>query len=340
MINTKKINAAVVGASGFTGEKLIDLLLGHPNVAVGYISAQIEEELPFSRIFPAFKDKLDIVCRNLDVQKAAAACDIVFLALPHKISLTIAPLFLEKNKIVIDLSADYRLKDSRIYEEFYGIPHTDADNLEDAVYGLPEFYRSSLKSARLIANPGCYPTVSILSIAPLLKEGLLGDVIIDAKSGITGAGRKASLAYHYAHLNGNLFGYKPFGHQHLPEINQVLSHITGSPVSVRFTPHVVPVERGILATIYGKLIRKTSTEDINAIYRKYYQDEPFVRFFGQQLPQLKNVVGSNFCDIGLEVNGDQIVVVGTVDNLIKGASGQAVQNMNIILGLDEKTGLW
>ncbi len=339
MTNNTKINVAVIGATGFTGEKLINILLGHPKVTVNYICAKIEKDLPYSEIFAAFKHKLDMVCKNLDIEEAASKCDVVFLALPHKISLQIAPVFLKKKKIVIDLSADYRLKDSKIYEQFYKIKHTDADNLEKAVYGLPEFYRKNIKNAKLIANPGCYPTVSILSTAPLLKEGLIENVIIDAKSGITGAGRKAALEYHYAHLNGNLFGYKPFNHQHLPEIEQILSDIANVDIKLRFTPHVIPAERGIFTTIYAKLTKSISESDLNGIYQECYKNEPFVRYFGQKLPQLKDVVNTNFCDIGFGKQGKEILIVGAIDNLIKGASGQAVQNMNIMLGFDETLGL-
>jgi N-acetyl-gamma-glutamyl-phosphate reductase len=294
---------AVLGASGFAGEELIKILLSHPQVEIGYLSAALEKDLNIGELFPRFKNKLDLLCENLNQEKAASLADIFFLALPHKVSQTVAPFFLEKKKIVIDLSADYRLKDAKVYEQFYKIKHIDSANLKEAVYGLPEFYRDKIKNAKLIANPGCYPTVSILSIAPLLKENLLENVIIDAKSGITGAGRKPALEYHYAHLNGNLFCYKPFEHQHLPEIIQILSEIAGKNVSVRFTPHVIPIERGILATIHANLTKEIDAEKINAVYEKYYRGEKFVRFFKQTLPQLKDVVETNFCDIGFQLAG-------------------------------------
>ena len=333
------MKVAVLGATGFTGEKLVELLLGHPVVKISYLSAVLEKEAKFSQIFPKFKNRLDLVCKNLNLAEAAKNCDLVFLALPHRVSFEIAPFFLKKKKAVIDLSADYRLKDLAVYKKFYGVSHKDPKNVEAAVYGLPEFYRDKIKKAKLIANPGCYPTVSILSTAPLLKEKLIKNIIIDAKSGITGAGRKASLDYHYAHLNGNLFSYKPFGHQHLPEINQILSEITKGKTSVRFTPHVIPAERGILITVYADLAKKMTKEAICKVYEKYYKKQPFVRIFKNSLPQLKDVVETNFCDIGFEVQDKSLVIVGAIDNLVKGASGQAVQNMNIMMGLDETQGL-
>ncbi|MDP2924265.1 MAG: N-acetyl-gamma-glutamyl-phosphate reductase [Candidatus Omnitrophota bacterium] len=330
---------AVIGASGFTGEELIGILLSHPKVEITYISAILEKELKISELFPKFKKKIDLLCENLNQDKAAQTADVFFLALPHKVSQTIAPFFLRKKKIVIDLSADYRLKDPKVYEKFYKAKHADLANLAQAIYGLPEFYRDKIKKAKLIANPGCYPTVSILSTAPLLKEGLIENIIIDAKSSITGAGRKPALEYHYAHLNGNLFCYKPFGHQHLPEINQILSEISQKKNEVRFSPHVIPADRGILATIYADLTMDITVEKLGAIYEKYYESEPFVRIFKQDLPKLKDVVGTNFCDIGFQIEGRKIVIVGVIDNLIKGAAGQAVQNMNIMMGWDETLGL-
>lgn len=334
-----KIKAAVLGASGFTGEKLVEILLRHPQVIISYLSAKLEKQLKISQLFPRFKKRLDLVCKDLDLSEAAAAADVIFLALPHRVSCQIAPFFLKKKKLVIDLSADYRLKSAEVYEQYYKSEHKDKANLKNAVYGLPEFFRNRIKKTRLVANPGCYPTVSTLSIAPLLKEGLIKNIIIDAKSGITGAGRKAALEYHYAHLNGNLFAYKPFGHQHAPEINQVLSEISRKKTEVSFTPHVIPAERGILVTIYAGLAKAVDSVRIKAVYDKYYGKEPFVRFFGNKLPQLKDVVETNFCDIGFETQGKRIVIIAAIDNLIKGASGQAVQNMNIILGFKEDMGL-
>ncbi len=333
------MKVAVLGATGFTGEKLIEILLKHSKVQISYICAKVERAEKFSNIFAHFKNKLDMVCANPDLEKAARSAEVIFLALPHKVSLEVVPFFVGKGKLVIDLSADYRLKDPKVYEKFYKTKHKDLKNLKAAVYGLPEFYKERIKKARLIANPGCYPTVSILSLAPLLRQGLVKNIVVDAKSGISGAGRNPDLTCRYDYLNGNLFSYKPFEHQHLPEIEQVLSEISKKRASLRFTPHVIPAERGILITIYADLTRKIKDSSLNKLYEKYYKKAPFVRLFRQKLPQLKDVVETNFCDIGFQIKDDKIVVVAVIDNLIKGAAGQAVQNMNIALGWSERLGL-
>lgn len=333
------MKVAVLGATGFTGEALIEILLGHPKVKISYICAKVEKAERFSKTFPHFKNKLDMVCGNPDLEEAAKLAEVIFLALPHKVSQEVTPFFVSRGKLVIDLSADYRLKDSKVYTKFYKVKHKDLANLKRAVYGLPEFYKQKIKTAKLIANPGCYPTVSILSLAPLLKFGLVKNIIIDAKSGVSGAGRNPDLSYRYDYLNGNLFSYKPFDHQHLPEIEQVLSDISKKKISLRFTPHVIPAQKGILATIYADLTKKVSENKVNSIYANYYQKAPFIRLFKQKLPQLKDVVGTNFCDIGFQIKDKKLLVVGAIDNLIKGAAGQAVQNMNIALGWNEKLGL-
>lgn len=335
------IKAAVIGATGFTGEKLLEILLKHPKVGISYISAKVDKPFKFSNEFGRFKGQLDLICDNLDVKRAAKA-DVIFLSLPHRVSFDYAPYFLERKKLVIDLSADYRLKDTNTYKAYYGTAHKDKANLKEAVYGLPEFFKSQIKKTNLIANPGCYPTVSILSLAPLVKEGIIdsNDIIIDAKTGVTGAGRHASLAYHYAHLSQNLKAYKVFGHQHIPEMDQVLGQICGKKISLQFCPHLVPMERGILITVYAKLKKKVSEKKIDSVYKKYYAKAPFVRI-KDDLPQVRDVIETNYCDIGFATakSKDKIIIVGCIDNLIKGASGQAVQNMNIVLGLNETAGL-
>ena len=333
------MRAAVIGASGFTGEKLIELLLDHPKVDLSYISFGREQTLVYSDLYPRFKKRLDVLCTTLNVEEAAKKADILFLALPHKTSFNIVPYLLKAGKIVIDLSADYRLRDLKVYKDFYQVEHADPANIAKAVYGMPEFFRAKIKKTKFVANPGCYPTVTTLSIAPLAKEGLIKDIVVDAKSGITGAGRKASLDYHFAHLNGNMYAYKVFGHQHVPEIAQTLNDICGKKIDFRFVPHVIPVEVGIMATIHVKLSKKMDKEGLLKVYEKYYGKEPFVRIFKDKLPQLKDVANTNFCDIGVETDGKYAVIIGAIDNLMKGAASQAIHNMNIVCGWEETTGI-
>ncbi len=251
-----------------------------------------------------------------------------------------APEFLRRGKKVIDLSADYRLP-ANLYEKWYGAGHSDKDNLKEAVYGLPELYRDKISKAQLIANPGCYPTSIILPSAPLIESGVvkLDTIIADSKSGVTGAGRKAALPLIFAEVNESLKAYKINEHQHKPEINQELSKVTNKVVDVVFTPHLAPMSRGILSTVYFKLRKDVKARDIFNIYKKAYRNEPFVRVSSEMLPEIRDVAHTNFCDIGVSVTASMAVVVSCIDNLIKGAAGQAVQNMNIICGFDEKEGL-
>lgn len=334
------LKVGVVGATGYTGEELVKILSRHSDVEITTLSAIVEKEARISQIFPSLSGKCDIVCKNLNMDEVLSSCDLVFLALPHKVSMQFAPKFLKKGKKVIDLSADYRLP-ANIYERWYGQEHLDKNNLDKAVYGLPEFYRSDIKKAELIANPGCYPTSIILAAAPLVKENLvaLDDIIADSKSGVTGAGRKAVLALSFSEVDENLKAYKVNLHQHKPEINQELGKLAGKDIDVVFTPHLIPMNRGILSTLYFKLKREIPAGELIKIYNKFYKDEPFVRILADTLPQIRDVVNTNFCDIGLAVTEKRAIVVSCIDNLTKGAAGQAVQNMNIACGFDEKEGL-
>ncbi|MFA5008760.1 MAG: N-acetyl-gamma-glutamyl-phosphate reductase, partial [Candidatus Omnitrophota bacterium] len=251
------------------------------------------------------------------------------------------PYLLSKKKKIIDLSADYRFKDTAIYQKYYKTPHKDSENLSRAVYGLPELFKKDIEKSELIANPGCYPTSIILALYPLVKEGLVEKkIIIDSKSAITGAGRKAVIEYHYSNISNNLWAYKPFVHQHLPEVSEVLKLSTGKAIEPQFTPHVIGVEAGIYSTIYVTFTKSVDEGKISAVYSEYYSNCPFVRLL-TGLPKLKDVVGTNFCDIGfaLDEKKENAVIASSIDNLVKGAAGQAVQNMNIMLGLDETTGL-
>jgi N-acetyl-gamma-glutamyl-phosphate reductase len=335
------IKVGVVGATGYTGEELVEVLLRNTEVEITSLSALVDKELPFSELYPRFGKKLSLVCRNLDVEKVASSSDLIFLALPHTVSMKFAPLFLSKGKKVIDLSADYRLP-ADLYAEWYGIKHSDAANLGRAVYGLPELNREKIGKAELIANPGCYPTSVILALLPIAdlvsKNGL--DVIVDSKSGATGAGRKAAISLSFGEIDGNFKCYKANAHQHMPEMSHVLSGAAAGSVNVNFAPHLVPIRRGILSTVYIKHAGLPAADLIHKLYSERYKDEPFVRVrpLGE-LPEIKEVAGTNFCDIGLTVSCGMLVIVSVIDNLLKGASGQAVQNMNIMYGLEERTGL-
>ncbi len=335
------IKVGVVGATGYTGEEIVRILAGHSKVELTSLTAIVEKEEPIAKIFPSLAGKIDLVCEKPDTERTASLTDLVFLALPHRVSMEIAPKFLKAGKRVIDLSADYRLHPD-VYRTWYGVEHKDRANLAAAVYGLPEFYSDRIKDAKLIANPGCYPTGIILAVAPALKEGMAAfDVIIsDSKSGVTGAGRKADVALSFPEVNENLKAYKVNEHQHKPEINRILSDLSGKAVDTVFTPHLVPMNRGILSTIYMKLKKGLTTKEAVGLYKEFYRGRPFVRVLDEgMLPQIRNVVTTNYCDIGLKATAGMLIAVSCIDNLTKGAAGQAVQNMNIMLGLDETEGL-
>ncbi|MBU1808421.1 MAG: N-acetyl-gamma-glutamyl-phosphate reductase [Candidatus Omnitrophica bacterium] len=335
------LKVGVVGATGYAGEEVINILIRHKGVEITELSAIIDKEEPISSLLPVFKGKLDIICKKPDPEGMAKNVDLVFLGLPHTVSMKIAPVFLKAGKLVVDLSADYRL-DPKVYEKWYGVAHKDTINLTQAVYGLPELYRDSIKKARLLANPGCYPTSVILGIAPALFEKAIdrSSIIADSKSGATGAGRKADIGLIFCEINENLKAYKVNEHQHKPEINTILSRVAGEDINIVFTPHLIPMNRGILSTIYLKLTRSMTTEAVVELYKKFYHGKPFVRVYDAgKLPQVRDVVGTNFCDIGVKVSGSTLIVVSCIDNLTKGAAGQAVQNMNLMCGFDETEGL-
>ena len=335
------VKVGVVGATGYTGEEIVSTLLRNPGVEITSLTGLVEKEAQFSELYPRFAKKVSIVCKNLDVDEVSAASDLVFLALPHTVSMKVAPEFLQKGKKVIDLSADYRLP-PEIYTKWYKEEHADKENIPKAVYGLPELNRSKIKNAQLIANPGCYPTSVILPLLPIInmvaKAGL--SVIVDSKSGATGAGRKAAIPLSFGEIDENLKCYKANEHQHMPEMEHVLGGIAGKDVRINFTPHLLPVRRGIMSTIYIPHENLPDISKIRKLYEDHYKNEPFVRLAREgYLPQLLDVVETNFCDIGITSAGGMLIIVSVIDNLMKGASGQAVQNMNIMLGLDETAGL-
>ncbi|MCK4851990.1 MAG: N-acetyl-gamma-glutamyl-phosphate reductase [Candidatus Omnitrophica bacterium] len=335
------VKAGVVGATGYTGEELVTCLLKNPEVEISSLSALVDKPTEFSEMFPKFGKKLSVICENLDVVKISAACDLVFLALPHTVSMQFAPRFLENGKRVIDLSADYRLP-LDVYEKWYGTEHVDTENLSKAVYGSPEMNRDSIRDAALVANPGCYPTSVILGLLPLIKTlskaGL--EPIVDSKTGATGAGRRASVPLSFGEVDENLKCYKANEHQHMPEMEYILSQSAGRKVTVNFTPHLLPLRSRIMSTIYVPHKGLPDAGAICDLYNDRYEDEPFVRVRpAGELPQMLDVAGTNFCDIGIKVSRGMLIIVSVIDNLLKGASGQAVQNMNIMYGFDERTGL-
>ena len=346
-----KLKVGVVGATGYTGEELVKLLSRHPDAEVTYVSGKEDRDEKIQDIFPYLLGTLDLPCKAFSVEEAIEKCELVFLALPHTASMAVVPALVKAGKKVIDVSADYRLKDTAVYEKFYKVPHADTANLSAAVYGIPELHRAEIKNATLIANPGCYPTGATLGLAAGLKAGVFksDSIQIDAKSGVTGAGRKASKDLLFSEVNESLKAYKLFEHQHVPEIDQELSGVAGEKVNVVFVPHLVPINRGILSTIYVKLAppaaglaKKMSTEELLAVYKTFYANEPFVKVYpAGRLPEIKHVANTNFCHIGLKVNEEKglAVIVTVIDNLGKGAAGQALQNMNIMCGFNESAGL-
>ena len=338
---SKEVKVAVLGATGFTGEKLVEILLGHPQVEITYLASQTPEPVAYKTLLPDFIGKTEAICEPLDIKKAITKSDFFFLSLPHTVSMNFAPSLLAADKKVVDLSADYRLKDIDLYKKYYNLPHKDQDNLAKGVYGLAEIYRQSIAKSNLVANPGCYPTSIILALFPLVKEGLVkSKVVVDSKSAISGAGRKTAAKYKDIDVPNNFWAYKPFVHQHTPEILSVLKDASGENIDLSFIPHVAGMKAGIYSTIYLNFDKKVNKNEISDIYQKYYKDSPFLRI-KEDLPKLGSVVGTNFCDIGFALNSDgkEVVIVSCIDNLIKGAAGAAVQNMNIMLGWDESKGL-
>ncbi|MGO1468998.1 MAG: N-acetyl-gamma-glutamyl-phosphate reductase [Tissierella sp.] len=332
------IKVAVVGSTGYVGTEIIRLLINNPEVELKYITSKTYEGESYSSIYENYRDVFTEVCTTKDLEKIAEEVDLIFMALPHGlVSNQINKSILEKAK-VIDLSADYRLKDKKVYESWYKTEHGSPERLEKSVYGLCEKNRKDIKEARLVANPGCYPTASILSLMPLLGEDMIekNNIIIDAKSGVTGAGRSLNLGSHFTECNESIKAYSIGSHRHTPEIEEQLGSL------VNFTPHLIPMNRGILTTSYVNLKEKLNYRDIKKIYEKYYSGEYFIRLTKENIfPQTKWVKGSNFCDIGFKVDArtNRLIVVGAIDNMIKGSAGQAIQNMNIMFGLKENRGL-
>jgi len=339
-----KINVAIIGSTGYTGYELVKILAKHPNVNIKYLTSRSNKNELYINIYPQLKHILqDIKCVEDDIDKISKEVDIIFLALPHGVSSAkINKDILDKNKI-IDLSADFRLKELKTYEQWY-CKHNSPELLKNAVYGLAEIYREQIKTAKLVANAGCYTTCSILTLYPLLKNGLIDtdSVIIDAKSGISGSGRSVNFNSMFCETNENIKAYKIASHRHTPEIEQELSMACNKNIKVQFTPHLIPMNKGILTTCYAKLKTNLDENEIRKIYKEQYKNDYFVRILDENcFPETKFVINTNFIDIQIKIDKrtNNIIAIGVIDNLIKGASGQAVQNMNIMFGFDEKTAL-
>jgi len=335
---------AICGASGYTGIELLRILALHPGVEITAITSERSAGKKVHELFPFLAAYKDLVFEPMDREKLLQKADLFFLALPHGASQEAVHYFFSKGKRVIDLSADYRISDAATYAEWYGLLHKHKDTLKKAVYGLPEIYRSRIRKARLIANPGCYPTSAILGLMPALKNRLIdpATIIIDSKSGTTGAGRKADLGVSFCEVNEGFKAYGIATHRHTPEIEQELSSLVGKKVIVNFTPHLLPVDRGILTTIYAKLTRETDTRKVLGVYTKAYAAEPCVRVLSEGIyPNIKHVRGTNTCELGVKVNPrtNTLIIVSAIDNLVKGASGQAVHNMNLMMGFEETQGI-
>ncbi len=334
-------DVAIVGASGYAALELIRILLRHPGARIAAATSRQDENPTLASLHPSLEGRIELACIEANPDRLAESAEVAFLALPHKASLVLAPELRRRGMRVIDLSADYRLKDATVYEDWYEHKHTDPEGLREAVYGLPELFRSRIAAAKLVANPGCYTTASILALAPLLAEGLIetNSIIIDAKSGITGAGRSPKLSTHFPECNESFSAYGVGRHRHTPEIEQILSEVSGSPVEVIFTPHLVPMDRGILATIYATPKEGPLVEhELMALYRRFYAASPFVRVVNR-LPATKDSAHSNFFDVTERVVKGRLVILACLDNLIKGAAGVAVQNFNLMTDCPETTGL-
>jgi N-acetyl-gamma-glutamyl-phosphate reductase len=337
------VRVSIAGASGYTGFELIRLLSRHPEVRIKTITSRGQKGQRLDRVYPALRKHCDLIFEEPDPEILAEQADIVFTALPHQAAMEVVPELLRRGVRVIDLSADYRFRDPGTYAAWYE-PHKTPELLDEAVYGLPELHRESIRTARLVGNPGCYPTSVILAATPLISSGLIDPhaLIADSKSGVTGAGRGASLAVHYCEVNDGFKAYKVAEHRHTPEIEQELSRVAGVPVTVSFTPHLVPMSRGILSTVYAPVNEGVTVSAVDAAFASFYRNAHFVRLCGSKdLPTTLQVRGSNYCDLGWRVDPRtrRVIVISVIDNLTRGASGQAVCNMNLMCGLPESMGL-
>lgn len=338
------VRTAVVGATGYTGIELVKILTRHSHVTISSLTTRSPEPVSIEKLVPSLPKGTGLSLETFDFKKVSGKSDVVFLALPHTQAMDLAYDFYKAGKIVIDLSADFRLKDEKLYEVWYGHKHTKKALLGDAVYGLSEAFREEIKKAKLIANPGCYATSVLLPLKPVLEEKLIDpdSIVVDAKSGVSGAGRKLSETTHFCSVDENFSAYKVNQHQHMPEVEAVLERFYGKKINITFVPHLLPLERGILSTLYLKKKKGLPAKKIRQAFEQAYAKEPFVRIRPEgEFPSVKELAHTNFCDIGIwsTDQSDRVILVSAIDNLVKGASGQAVQNMNIRCDFPETMGL-
>lgn len=338
------LKIGIIGATGYAGGELVRLLLGHKEAEIVWYGSRSYVDQKYASIYQNMFQIVENTCLDDNMEAMAEQVDVIFTATPQGLCASLVNEDILNKVKIIDLSADFRIKDVKVYEKWYGIEHKSPQYIQEAVYGLCEVNREAVKKARLVANPGCYPTCSFLSVYPLVKEGLIdpNTLIIDAKSGTSGAGRGAKVDNLFCEVNENIKAYGVAGHRHTPEIEEQLSRAAKEPVLINFTPHLVPMQRGILVTAYASLKREISYEEVKAVYDRYYNKETFVRVLEKDVcPQTRWVEGSNFVDVNFKIDPRtrRIVMMGAMDNLVKGAAGQAVQNMNLMFGLDQRAGL-
>jgi N-acetyl-gamma-glutamyl-phosphate reductase len=338
-----KTRVGVIGGTGYTGLELLRLLLNHPEVDVTVVTSKKYAGARIDQVFPSLMSRIHLECEELAFDRISEKTDFIFTAVPHKTAMETVPPFFQRGKRVVDLSADFRFNDPEVYERWYQ-KHTCPEFLKETVFGLPELHREKIRQAKIVGNPGCYPTGALIGLIPLVEKKVIPveNIIVDSKSGVSGAGRDAVLDSLFCEVNEGVKAYKLFEHRHLPEIEGELTRLAGKKVTVTFVPHLIPMDRGILTTLYATLTEKRKTEEVLEMFHECYRKEPFVRVYPKgKLPSTRDVKGSNYCDVGVKVNetDGRMVVVTAIDNLVKGASGQAVQNMNIMLGFPETTGL-
>ncbi len=339
----KKIRASVIGASGYGGAETVRLLTMHPQVEIVHVTAESQQGQTMSSLYPNLRGFVDQIMIAVDADRIGRDSDVTFVSLPSGKAMHLVPALLHNGSKVIDIAADFRLRDAALYPTWYKVEHTAPSYLAEAVYGLPELHRAAIAKTRLLANPGCYPAASLLALIPLLRAGVVqtSGIVIDAKSGVSGAGRGGGGSFGFSETNENVRAYSVTGHNHIAEIEQELSGVAKTALRVVFTPHLIPMTRGILATVYAPLAKQLTDADAMRLYQETYRDEPFVRVLHDTLPQTKATLSSNYCDVSVKIDTrtSTAIAIAAIDNLGRGAAGQAVQNMNLMFALPETTGL-